>query len=111
MEVMQWKLLTNKEISKEQCLSYVDNHPYGTIFHTPYMFEVYMGTPDFDLERMSQSMLKNDCKYEDHLNIIVDFSQSEDILWQQVHSKRRNEIRKAEKERCKRKEIIKWAFS
>jgi len=48
MEVMQWKLLTNKEISKEQCLSYVDNHPYGTIFHTPYMFEVYRKTPNYD---------------------------------------------------------------
>ena len=45
---MQWKLLTNKEISSEQCLSYVDNHPYGTIFHTPYMFEVYKETPNYE---------------------------------------------------------------
>ena len=45
---MQWKLLTNKEISKEQCLSYVDNHPYGTIFHTPYMLEVYRETPNYE---------------------------------------------------------------
>lgn len=33
--------------------------------------------------------------YEDHLNIIVDLSQSENILWEQIHSKRRNEIKKA----------------
>ncbi len=45
---MQWKLLTNKEISSEQCLSYIDNHPYWTIFHTPYMFEVYKETPDYE---------------------------------------------------------------
>ena len=45
---MQWKLLTNKEISSEQCLSYVDNHPYGTIFHTLYMFEVYRETPNYE---------------------------------------------------------------
>jgi len=45
---MKWVLLTNKEISSEQCLSYVDNHPYGTIFHTPYMFEVYRKTPNYD---------------------------------------------------------------
>jgi len=45
---MKWVLLTNKEVSSEQCLSYVDNHPYGTIFHTPYMFEVYRKTPNYD---------------------------------------------------------------
>ena len=33
--------------------------------------------------------------YEDHLDIIVDLSQSENILWEQIHSKRRNEIKKA----------------
>ncbi len=30
--------------------------------------------------------------FEDHLNIIVDLSQSENILWKQIHSKRRNVI-------------------
>jgi lipid II:glycine glycyltransferase (peptidoglycan interpeptide bridge formation enzyme) len=53
----------------------------------------------YDPECMSRTMLKNGFKYEDHLNIIVDLSQTEDILWQQIHSKRRNEIRKAEKNR------------
>lgn len=33
--------------------------------------------------------------FEDHLNIIIDLTQSEDELWKQVHSKRRNEIKKA----------------
>jgi len=45
---MQWTLLTNDEIANEQCLSYIDNHPYGTIFHTPYMFEVYRETPNYE---------------------------------------------------------------
>ena len=45
---MQWKLLTNKEISSEQCLLYINKHPYGTIFHTPYMFEVYRETPNYE---------------------------------------------------------------
>ncbi len=177
---MQWKLLTNKEISSEQCLSYVDNHPYGTIFHTPYMFEVYKETPNYepfayfavddqrqikamltgvietvkpgflsslskravmmqapifdeieaidfllseyskimkhkvvysevrnhyDPECISQAMIKNGFKYEDHLNIIVDLFQSENILWEQIHSKRRNEIRKAEKNGVKVKRL------
>jgi lipid II:glycine glycyltransferase (peptidoglycan interpeptide bridge formation enzyme) len=33
--------------------------------------------------------------YEDHLNIIVDLSQSENILWEQIHSSRRKNIKKA----------------
>ncbi len=33
--------------------------------------------------------------YEDHLNIIVDLSQSENILWEQISSSRRGEIKKA----------------
>lgn len=36
--------------------------------------------------------------FEDHLNIIVDLSKSESLLWKEVHSKRRNEIRRAIKE-------------
>jgi len=45
---MKYSLLTHKEISSEQCLSYVDKHPYGTIFHTPYMFEVWNRTPNYE---------------------------------------------------------------
>ena len=167
---MKYKLLKNEEILSEQCLSYIDNHPYGTIFHTPYMFEVYKETPNYepfayyavddqrqikamltgviqivkpgflsslskravmmqapifdeiealdfllyeyskimkhkvvysevrnhyDPECMSRTMLKNGFKYEDHLNIIVDLSQDEDILWQNIISSGKNKIRKA----------------
>lgn len=36
--------------------------------------------------------------YEEHLNILVDLNKSENELWKEVHSKRRNEIRRATKE-------------
>jgi serine/alanine adding enzyme len=36
--------------------------------------------------------------YGEHLNIIVDLNKSQDELWKDVHSKRRNEIRRAGKE-------------
>ncbi|GAB2551949.1 lipid II:glycine glycyltransferase FemX [Spirosoma aerophilum] len=44
---------------------------------------------------------KNGFGYEEHLNILVDLTQSEETLWKEVHSKRRNEIRRAEKEGCR----------
>ena len=36
--------------------------------------------------------------HEDHLNIMIDLSKTEEQLWKEVHSKRRNEIRRAGKE-------------
>lgn len=36
--------------------------------------------------------------YEEHLNIHVDLTKTEESLWKDVHTKRRNEIRRAEKE-------------
>lgn len=36
--------------------------------------------------------------YEAHLNIIIDLTKTEEQLWQEVHSKRRNEVRRALKE-------------
>jgi lipid II:glycine glycyltransferase (peptidoglycan interpeptide bridge formation enzyme) len=37
-------------------------------------------------------------KYEDHLDILIDLKKSEEELWKEVHSKRKNEIRRAGKE-------------
>ena len=42
--------------------------------------------------------LKNGYTFEDHLNIIINLDINEDDLWKQVHSKRRNEIRRSKKE-------------
>ena len=44
--------------------------------------------------------------YEEHLNIIVDLSKPEDLLWKEVHSKRRNEIRRAQKEGTYVRELV-----
>lgn len=40
---------------------------------------------------------KNGYTFEEHLNILVDLTKTEDVLWKEVNSKRRNEIRKSEK--------------
>ncbi len=40
----------------------------------------------------------NGFSYEPHLNILIDLNKSKSDLWKEVHSKRRNEIRRATKE-------------
>ena len=40
----------------------------------------------------------NGFEYEEHLNILVDLTKTEEQLWKEVYSKRRNEIRRATKE-------------
>jgi len=42
--------------------------------------------------------IKNGFLYEAHLNILIDLTKSEEQLWKEVHSKRRNEVRRATKE-------------
>ena len=44
---------------------------------------------------------RNGFVYDDHLDIIIDLTQPEEALWKAVHTKRRNEIRRAEKEGCR----------
>lgn len=44
------------------------------------------------------NMLKNvfkeaGCAYEEHLNILIDLTQGEEILWQQIHKNRKKEIK------------------
>ncbi|GAB3993253.1 hypothetical protein GCM10028807_28040 [Spirosoma daeguense] len=45
-----------------------------------------------------EEFCRNKFKYEGHLNFIVDLRNSEADLWKNIHTKRRNEIRRAEKE-------------
>lgn len=52
----------------------------------------------FDLSDLHTNLLSKDYRYEEHLNIIIDLTKSEKELWNDVHSKRRNEIRRAERE-------------
>jgi lipid II:glycine glycyltransferase (peptidoglycan interpeptide bridge formation enzyme) len=42
--------------------------------------------------------VKNGFEYEDHLNILIDLTKTEEQLWKEVYSKRRNEVRRATKE-------------
>lgn len=52
----------------------------------------------FIMDWAKNDLNKTGYNYEEHLNIIVDLNKSEDELWKEVHSKRRNEIRRATKE-------------
>jgi serine/alanine adding enzyme len=47
----------------------------------------------------------NEFHFQEHLNIIIDLSKTNEELWKDVFSKRRNEIRKAEKEGVEVREI------
>jgi lipid II:glycine glycyltransferase (peptidoglycan interpeptide bridge formation enzyme) len=59
----------------------------------------------WDQEKEIELFKKNGFKYEEHLNILVNLEKSEDELWKDVHSKRRNEIRRARKEGTTAREL------
>ncbi len=48
-----------------------------------------------DISFFSEILNKNGYKYKDHLNIIVDLKKTEEELWSDINSKRRNEVKKA----------------
>ena len=52
----------------------------------------------FDMSKLKKVFLNNGFKFDDHLNMFINLEQSQDELWSNVHSKRRNEIRRAERE-------------
>ena len=52
----------------------------------------------WDWSESKNIFFKNGFKYEDHLNILIDLTKSKEQLWNEVHSKRRNEVRRAKKE-------------
>jgi len=161
------------DIPIDKWLGYANSHPQGSIFHTPYMHEVYRTQPDhipfalfalddtgqiqglltgfrqilhrglikqlstrsvlmqspianssealdallgayvgmikvkavyteirnhYDTGGQSDIYLLHGFAFEDHLNILVDLGLAETELWGQVQSKRRNEIRSAQKQ-------------
>lgn len=49
----------------------------------------------FNTTQYKETFLKHGFKYEDHLNIFVDLTKTEDQLWKEIHQKRRNEVKKA----------------
>ncbi|MCI0473567.1 MAG: peptidoglycan bridge formation glycyltransferase FemA/FemB family protein, partial [Ignavibacteria bacterium] len=58
-----------------------------------------------DMSYCNDVILNYGYKYTDHANYLIDLSESEDILWNKVYPKRRNEIRRASKEGVSVREI------
>lgn len=52
----------------------------------------------FNIDWAKNDMEKPGYIYEDHLNLLIDLEKSEEQLWNGIHSKRRNEIRRAVRE-------------
>ena len=52
----------------------------------------------FDLSFSNYIFTKTGYLYEEHLNVIIDLTKSEEELWSDIDSKRRNEIRRAQRE-------------
>jgi len=59
----------------------------------------------FDVSHLKSVFQQLNYVYEDHLDIHVDLTKSEEELWKDVHTKRRNEVRKSEKENVLVKEV------
>ena len=52
----------------------------------------------WDWGDLKEIFKKNGFEYEDHLNILIDLTKSEEQLWKEVHRIRRKQIRKAKRE-------------
>jgi lipid II:glycine glycyltransferase (peptidoglycan interpeptide bridge formation enzyme) len=52
----------------------------------------------FDTSNLKLVFSNLSWKYEEHLDILIDLTKTEEELWKDVNSKRRNEIRRAERE-------------
>ena len=63
----------------------------------------------WDMMSLNQVFEEHGFRFNEHLNILVDLTQSEEKLWRNLHSKRRNEIRKAVKRGTVFKEITEEA--
>lgn len=50
-----------------------------------------------DMDWAKKKLAELDYIHEDHLNILIDLEKTEEQLWKEIHSKRKNEIRRAEK--------------
>ena len=53
-----------------------------------------------DTDTYKNQFLTHGFQYEPHLNILLDLTRPDNERWQEVHTKRRNQIRRAEKEGC-----------
>ncbi|NMC59129.1 MAG: peptidoglycan bridge formation glycyltransferase FemA/FemB family protein [Candidatus Methanofastidiosa archaeon] len=67
---------------------------YEGIIRTKAIYSQFRNLFNFDIYKDEFAHFKYD--FEDHLEIIIDLTKHEEDLWKDVHSKRRNEIRKAQ---------------
>ncbi|MDP3115414.1 MAG: hypothetical protein Q8M98_11695 [Candidatus Cloacimonadaceae bacterium] len=44
----EFKIIQSSEVSRNAWQEYVENHQYGTIFHLPYMYDVYKASANHD---------------------------------------------------------------
>ena len=85
--LMQSPLFNNKEVLESLLSEYNRRYKFKCLF-TEIRNHV-------DFSEHENMMKRKGFKFEDHLNILIDLTQSEEELWKQVHSKRSNLIRKA----------------
>jgi serine/alanine adding enzyme len=58
------------------------------------------------MDKFKSLFLDAEYRYEEHMNVIIDLSKSEETLWKELHSKRRNEIRRARREGTYVRELV-----
>ena len=60
----------------------------------------------FDMSPFQGAFQHVNAIFEEHLNILIDLQKPEETLWQEVHPKRRNKIRQAQKQQVEVRELV-----
>lgn len=69
---------------------------YNTIVKRKAVYSQFRNQWDF--ENFKNAFSNEGFAFKEHLNILIDLKKSKEALWKDVHTKRRNEIRRATKE-------------
>lgn len=59
----------------------------------------------FDMSSLQQAFQQVSARFEEHLNILIDLTNSEETLWKEVYPQRRNKIRQALKHQVEVREL------
>ncbi len=60
----------------------------------------------FDTSKWQVAFQHVNARFEEHLDILIELQKSEETLWQEMHPKRRNKIRQAQKQQVEVRELI-----
>jgi len=52
----------------------------------------------WDTSEFKSELINRKYYYEDHLNILIDLTKNEDVLWSEIYSRRRSQINKSERQ-------------